>query len=155
MNAHRTGGYPQEATPSTGAGATQGCRWGEWVGCPLLCPQSGPRPECRLRVPPWSRTLWPWTPTWVMEPRYVMGLSEGTRVLGVPLVMLPPGTEPRDVPGRHETQGLRAGPRATPAVLLVTCKLHPLHSWCLNAESPAPKGRDRHLGREAAKPSGS
>lgn len=27
-----------------------------------------------------------------------MGLSEGTRVLGTPLLMLPPGTEPRDVP---------------------------------------------------------
>lgn len=111
---------------------------GEWVGCPLLCPQSGPCPECCLRVPPWSRMLWPRTPTWVIEPRYVMGLSEETRVLGVPLVMLPPGTEPRDVPGRHETQGLRAGPRATPTVLLVTCKFHPLHSWCLNVESPCP-----------------
>lgn len=47
----------------------------------------------------------PRTPTWVMEPRYVMALSEGTRVLGMPLVMLPPGTEPRAVPGRHKTRG--------------------------------------------------
>lgn len=36
-----------------------------------------------------------------------MGLSEGTRVLGMPLVMLPPGTEPRDVPKRHETWGIK------------------------------------------------
>lgn len=42
-----------------------------------------------------------------MEPRYVMGLSGGTRVLGMPLVILPPGTEPRDVPKRQETQGIK------------------------------------------------
>ena len=60
---------------------------------------AAPSPAPRSRGP---RTL-----TWVMEPRYVMGLSEGTRVLGMPLVMLPPGTEPRDVPERHETQGVK------------------------------------------------
>lgn len=58
-----------------------------------------------------------------MEPRYVMGLSEGTRVLGIPLVMLPPGTEPRDVPKRHKTQGYRLS--AAPSqgtVLPLTCE---------------------------------
>lgn len=64
------------------------------------------RSHCLPALPPPLRRR-PRTPTWVMEPRYVMGLSEGTRVLGMPLVMLPPGTEPRDVPRRHETRGVK------------------------------------------------
>lgn len=34
-----------------------------------------------------------------------MGLSAGTRAPGTPLLMLPPGTEPRVVPGRREARG--------------------------------------------------
>lgn len=41
-------------------------------------------------------------------------------------------------PWKTGDTGLRAGPRATPIMLLVTCKFHPLQSRCLNAESPCP-----------------
>lgn len=36
-----------------------------------------------------------------MDPRYVMGDSDGGRGLGVPFVMLPPDNEPRDVPAGY------------------------------------------------------
>lgn len=57
MNAHRTGGYPQEATPSTGAGATQGCRWGGMGGLPTALSTIG----ATSRMPPASPTLVPHT----------------------------------------------------------------------------------------------
>ena len=57
MNAHRTGGYPQEATPSPGAGATQGCRWGGMGGLPTALSTIG----ATSRMPPASPTLVPHT----------------------------------------------------------------------------------------------
>lgn len=47
--------------------------------------------------------------TCVMEPRYVMGDSGGGLDVGVPLVMLPPEAEPREVPAGHKGSGLEAG----------------------------------------------
>ena len=54
MNAHRTDGYPQEATPSTGAGAAQGCRGG-MGGLPTALSTIG----ATSRTPPASPTLVP------------------------------------------------------------------------------------------------
>lgn len=45
----------------------------------------------------------------MMEPRYVMGDSGGGLDVGVPLVMLPPEAEPREVPAGHKGSGLEAG----------------------------------------------
>lgn len=69
----------------------------------------------------------------------MMGLSEGTRALGMPLVMLPPGTEPRDVPGRHETraEGVSAAPPQAP-VPEPPRPAGPPHLRCLSAEGPPP-----------------
>lgn len=104
-NDHGTSCCAQDTITPTEAGAT---RWhrGEQRERPSACRQGrvwsrGPR----VLPPPLVRR--PGTPTWVMEPRYVMGLSGGTRVPGMPLLMLPPGTEPRDVPRRHETRGIK------------------------------------------------
>lgn len=114
----------------------------------------------RVLPPPLVR--YPGTPTWVMEPRYVMGLSEGTRVPGMPLVMLPPGTEPRDVPKRHETRGIKGfhnpfpgpGPKSHPAGLLVTGK-SPLGVSPGAEGPPGPKWQGKQSGRRGSGPCGS
>ena len=54
MNAHRTSGYPQEATPSTGAGAAQGC-WRGVGGLPTALSTIG----AMSRMLPASPTLVP------------------------------------------------------------------------------------------------
>ena len=146
MNTHRTSGYPQEATPSTGAGATQGCQ-GATGGLPTALSTIG----ATSRMPPVSPTLDPHAvapDTYVGDGAAVRdGALGGDPCAGGALGDASAWNRAQRRPWKTGDTGLRDGPRATLIMLLVTCKFHPLQSRCLNAESPCPYMERETLGK--------